>query len=201
MRISVLNMKGGVGKTTTTVYLCAAAAAAGVHPVIAVDADPQGSLADWLGERPIPGVELVDAPAARLVEAAAAQACEGLMIIDTPPQVELILRAAIAHSDFALIPTGTGSPTPARVATTLTLLPPTLSRGLIVTAARTGTRHLTETVLGWQAAGERILGVVPLRVGIEAGPAQPELDRTGRIAYAAILEAMVDQLVGASANA
>lgn len=191
MRVAVLNMKGGVGKTTSTVYLAAAAAAAGVSPVVAVDADPQGSLSEWLEETPIPGVDLIDAPAARLVERVLEEHTGGFVIVDTPPQVELILRAAIDNCDVALIPTRTGSTDPARVVTTLSLLPPGLPRGLVVTAARRGTRNLNDTVAGWQAQGERVIGVIPQRAGIETGAGSSELDRTGRIAYTAVLEQLV----------
>jgi chromosome partitioning protein len=46
MIIVVSALKGGVGKTTTSVYLAALAAAR--HPATLVDADPQASAADWL---------------------------------------------------------------------------------------------------------------------------------------------------------
>ncbi|WP_295823171.1 ParA family protein, partial [uncultured Deinococcus sp.] len=50
--IAVLSLKGGVGKTTTTVYLAAVAAAAGHHVTI-VDADSerlwQVGLVGWRG--------------------------------------------------------------------------------------------------------------------------------------------------------
>lgn len=53
--------KGGVGKTTTAVTLAAVAAADGAR-VLVVDADPNGSALDWLGQEDaaVPGVDVAD---------------------------------------------------------------------------------------------------------------------------------------------
>ena len=65
VNIAVANIKGGVGKTTTAVYLAAAAADRRNGSVVLVDTDRQGSSAEWLEERPIEGVSVVEAPSER----------------------------------------------------------------------------------------------------------------------------------------
>jgi chromosome partitioning protein len=84
MNIVVSNLKGGVGKTTTAVYLAAAAVARGFDPVLLVDADRQASLAEWLEERPVEGVTVVEAPSERTL-ARAMSRHEGVGVVDTPP--------------------------------------------------------------------------------------------------------------------
>ncbi|MFD2848981.1 AAA family ATPase, partial [Dietzia aerolata] len=44
--ITIANAKGGVGKTTTAIYLAAAAVADG-YTVEVLDTDPQASALDW----------------------------------------------------------------------------------------------------------------------------------------------------------
>ncbi len=89
MNVVVSNVKGGVGKTTTSVYLSAAAVARGFDPVLLIDADRQASSAEWLEERPVEGVTIVEAPSERTLTRAMSGR-EGLGIVDTPPNGEKV---------------------------------------------------------------------------------------------------------------
>ncbi len=106
MIVSVLNTKGGVGKTTTAINLAVACALAG-GDVLAVDGDSQGSLIAALANREVqPPI-------------AAAHYCEGSIlrqqvglakdryqhiVIDAGGRDNSALRAALVLSDVVLVP-------------------------------------------------------------------------------------------------
>jgi len=49
--LALASQKGGSGKTTLSGHLAVQAQRAGAGPVVLIDIDPQGSLADWWNER------------------------------------------------------------------------------------------------------------------------------------------------------
>ncbi len=185
MNIVVTNLKGGVGKTTTTVYLAAIAAERGHTPVVLVDADRQASAAEWLEERPLDDVEVVEAPSERTLTRAM-RAEEGTVVVDLPPGDERLVQAAIGAADAIVIPTRAGGVEFARVAYTLELIPAKTPRGIVITAARLGTNDLQETIDWWTNEKVPIWGVVPERVGIAAGP-EARLYRDGLDEYGKVL--------------
>jgi chromosome partitioning protein len=185
MNIVVTNLKGGVGKTTTAVYLSAAAVARGYDPVVLIDADRQASSAEWLEERPIDGVTVVEAPSERTLTRAMGRH-DGMGIVDTPPGDERLVQSAINSADAVVIPTRAGGVEFARVAVTLDMIPARTPRGVIVSAARLGTNDLDETIAWWKAENVAIWGVIPERVGIAAGP-EARLYRQGLDEYDAVL--------------
>ena len=171
MNVVVSNLKGGVGKTTTAVYLAAAAAARGYDPVVLVDADRQASLAEWMEERPVEGVTVVEAPSERTLSRAMHED-EGIAIVDTPPGDERLVQTAI--NSFS------------RVQVTREMVPARTPHGVVICAARFGTNDLDETIAWWKGEGVPIWGVVPERVAIAAGP-EARLYREGLEEYDAVL--------------
>jgi chromosome partitioning protein len=185
MNIVVSNVKGGVGKTTSAVYLAAAAAARGREAVFLVDSDPQGSAAEWFEQNPVEGVELIEAPSERTVMRALSDS-DGIVIVDTPPGDERIVRAALRRADAVIIPTRAGGVEPSRVLATLEMTPADIACGIVVCAARLGTNDLEATVEDWSNAKVPVWGVIPERVAIASGPAS-RIYREGLEVYQEVL--------------
>jgi chromosome partitioning protein len=105
MRLSVVHTKGGVGKTTSALYLAAAAVRRGLT-VAVFDADPQGSALVWAEHAIAAGDPLPFRVIAAGPRALAHPQTAELIIIDTPPGRAAAIDAAIDAADLVLIPTG-----------------------------------------------------------------------------------------------
>jgi chromosome partitioning protein len=185
MKLVVAALKGGVGKTTTCVYLAALAAEAG-RTVALVDADAQASAADWLENSGDPAVEtldLVEAPTERLLARALDRADDGqVMIVDSPPGNERVIGVALERADVVIIPTRVGGVEWPRVDVVRAMVPRRTPYGLVICSARTFTRDYDETVQYWAEQGVPLWGTIPERVAIASGPDRP-LSVDGMEAY------------------
>lgn len=103
---TVAGLKGGVGKTTTSVHLAVAAAASG-RRVLLVDADPQGSALSW-SEAAVglaDGVEVIGLPVRDLHRRLPGLAVGwDLVVIDTPPGDAAISSAALQVATRIVLP-------------------------------------------------------------------------------------------------
>ena len=107
MILSVVNQKGGTGKTTVATNLAACFAGEGLD-VLLIDADPQKSALGWAGDRPerVPRIQTVGLPVQNLHrEIEPFRHKYEIIIIDGGGRVTASARAAVMVSDFILIPT------------------------------------------------------------------------------------------------
>ena len=109
MIISILNIKGGVGKTTVATNLAVGIAKTG-KSVLVVDTDTQGSAVAWRGERDdaktqVTVISLSSAAALRkqIIDFRESFDC---VIIDGSPHVDALAAVSIAASNLVILPVG-----------------------------------------------------------------------------------------------
>jgi len=104
MIISVVNQKGGVGKTTVAINIGIGMARRNFK-VGFLDTDPQGTAFQWQSIEGNVTFEVKHHPFRISPEAIKeANRNHSLLIIDTPPAIGEITSSALAYSDLAIIP-------------------------------------------------------------------------------------------------
>lgn len=166
-------IKGGVGKTTTAVYL-AAVAVDGDRSVTLVDADPQASAAEWVDEAtdaPLRRLTVVEAPTERLLaKALDKMKPDDVVVVDTPPAHREMVVKALDRATVVVIPTRVGGVETPTATTMLDIVPAGIPAGLVVCSARTYTRDYHEAIANWEDEEAPVWGSIPERVAIAQGP-------------------------------
>jgi len=105
--IVTASQKGGSGKTTLSGHLAVEADRAGHGPVVLIDTDPQGSLAQWWNARAQPTPLFVKAGLPDLGHALDELRNAGakLAFIDTPPAITSSISHVVGFADLVVIPT------------------------------------------------------------------------------------------------
>jgi len=103
LRLALVNLKGGTGKTVSAVHL--AAALGRQDRTLLVDADPQGSALSWSEEAGDLPCSVVSLPV-RDLHRRMLDLLPGLahVVIDTPPGDRAIVRSAVAASEVVVVP-------------------------------------------------------------------------------------------------
>jgi len=105
--LALASQKGGSGKTTLSGHLAVQAQRAGAGPVVLIDIDPQGSLADWWNEREAEYPAFAHTTVARLAGDLATLRQQGfkLAVIDTPPAITMAIQSVIGVAELIVVPT------------------------------------------------------------------------------------------------
>jgi len=166
-------IKGGVGKTTTAVYL-AAVAVDGDRSVTLVDADPQASAAEWVDEATDAALQrltVVEAPTERLLAKALDKVKpDDVVMVDTPPAHREMVVKALDRATAVVIPTRVGGVETPTATAMLDIVPAGIPAGLVVCSARTYTRDYHEAIANWEDEEAPVWGSIPERVAIAQGP-------------------------------
>ena len=101
--ISILNQKGGSGKTTISTHLARALQLKN-YDVLLVDSDPQGSARDWSAVREDHPLTVVGIDRPTIDRDIKNIANKDFIVIDGAPQVQELAVSAIKASDLILIP-------------------------------------------------------------------------------------------------
>jgi chromosome partitioning protein len=136
--IGVLVRKGGAGKSTLTLHWAVEAERQGKGKVVVIDMDQQQTSVKWSKRRL---QQLGKQTPVMLVASAgdlqkALEACEAsgmtLVLIDTPPHVEVPCREAAKLADLVVIPCGPTAPDLEAIGATIHVLQETNTPGIIV---------------------------------------------------------------------
>lgn len=175
--VTVVNLKGGSGKTTTAMHLAGAWQASGQTAQV-LDADPQGSAVAWAEDcastgQPLPWSVLGRPSATLHREIPTLASGRAWTVIDCPPAAadHRVVRSAIRAADLVLVPCRPTAPDTRRIAPTRRLVEElaaehdlTILFAVLLTQTRAGTLSRTLFRDAIEDSGTVVLDAeIPLR--------------------------------------
>lgn len=208
--ISVLNPKGGSGKTTLTTNLAQALHLRG-SKVLIVDSDPQGSARDWHAASEANPLPLVSLDRANNIKTLSSMVGSyDHIVLDGAAKLEDIIAAAIKVSDFILIPV---QPSPYDIWAASDLVDFIKARQEVTDgspkAAFVITRHIEGTRLGDDVRGALDeYGLPVLSTAVTQRQVYPQTASEGRTVFEGSntkahdeINALADEVIGMLADA
>lgn len=169
MIVTVANAKGGVAKTTTAVYLCAAHGLSvdDMEDAVLLDADVQASASLWRDMADEHGGLGFDVLAANLstlrrLRGSTAARDHGLTVVDAPPQGP-VLEAAVRTADFVVVPTSDSPLDLQQAWATMAAIPQGVPSAVLVVRAEPRTTACMDTLAALDEAGTPRFDAVVLK--------------------------------------
>jgi chromosome partitioning protein len=194
--VTVANRKGGVGKTTSSVFLAHALAGAVSGRCVVIDADPQNSSARWARRAADAGqplaIPVLAQPTPRLTGMISVAPN---VVIDTPPGEGDVVEAAIGVADLVVVPVSSSSLDLSVVRATLDAAARNGKPAAVLLTRTRRTRSVASAEEELRSAGARVLLTrIPLREALAMAFGRPVRDLHGYdLAMAELMDALPPQ--------
>lgn len=162
--LAFVSTANGSGKTTLAAHVAVQAHRCSAGPVAMIDADPAGNLARWREARNGPGPTLVevDRPDVCAALASLKSQKDGLVVLDTPPNIDTIMETVIGFADLVAIPVRPGQYDLKAAGTTVELLAGLDLRYIFVVNGGSPAADITaESVMALSQHGTVATAIVP----------------------------------------